>query len=402
MAVNYGNLPFAEQIEFFRRKLNLPSESWTQLFQEGHDHGFVVAGANRDDLVADFRAAVDKAISQGTTLEEFRRDFDRIVATHGWSYNGGRGWRSRVIYDTNLRTSYAAGRYHQLQAVKARRPYWRYRHSIGVQDPRPQHLAWDGLILRHDDPWLQTHYPPNGWGCRCYIESLAERDLKRLGKNGPDTAPPIVYETRTIGTQGPAPRTVQVPDGIDPGFAYAPGATAWGKSLSEAALAVGEIPAGDWTRLITTGWADYGRPEKVPLAAVPKLGKRLTDMPAMTEALKRLIGGDEQFYRPGGVPVTVVAETLAGHIPLERSEYLPLLIDTLMEPYEVWASLERKDAYYELRVRALKAYKLPGRGGSAVVIADGGHGFMQGWTFVPVSQLNYLQKQRMGVLIYGQ
>lgn len=65
MAINYGSLPFAEQITFFRRKLNLnlSSETWTQLFQEGHDHAFVVAGANRDDLVADFWAAVQRAVS---------------------------------------------------------------------------------------------------------------------------------------------------------------------------------------------------------------------------------------------------------------------------------------------------------------------------------------------------
>jgi hypothetical protein len=42
---------------------------------------------------------VDKAITGGTTLEDFRKDFDRIVAKHGWDYNGGRNWRSKVIYE---------------------------------------------------------------------------------------------------------------------------------------------------------------------------------------------------------------------------------------------------------------------------------------------------------------
>ena len=36
----------------------------------------MVAGANRDAIVADFRAAVEKAIAEGTTLEQFRKDFD--------------------------------------------------------------------------------------------------------------------------------------------------------------------------------------------------------------------------------------------------------------------------------------------------------------------------------------
>ncbi len=155
------SLPFAEQIAFFRRKINLPTNAWTDIWQSEHDHAFVVAGANRDDLVADFRAAIDKAIAEGATLEDFRKDFDKIVAKHGWSYKGGRNWRSRVIYETNMRASYSAGRWAQIQAGRKFRPYVRYRHADGVLHPRPLHESWDGLILHIDDPWLLTHWPPN-------------------------------------------------------------------------------------------------------------------------------------------------------------------------------------------------------------------------------------------------
>ena len=232
-SLEHTRLPFAEQIEFFRSKLNLPSASWTELWHEGHDVGFVVAGAMRDDLLSDLRGAVDQAIAEGTTLETFRGEFDAIVAKHGWSYNGGRDWRTRVIYDTNLRTSYAAGRYQQLQDITDRRPYWRYRHSHASEHPRPEHLAWDGLVLRHDNPWWSTHYTPNGWGCKCYVEALNERDLKRLGKSGPDSAPRVAYRTVTVGERGPSPRTVEVPEGIDPGWAYAPGESVVGESVRQ-------------------------------------------------------------------------------------------------------------------------------------------------------------------------
>ena len=179
---------FNEQITFFRNKLSLPTRTWTDIWQSQHDVAFVVAGAARDGLLTDLRGAVDSAISEGTTLEKFRQRFDGIVAKHGWSYKGGRDWRTRVIYDTNLRTSYAAGRWQQLQAVKNRRPYWQYRHSPASQEPREGHLAWDGLVLSADDPWWRTHYPPNGWGCKCSVDALAERDLKKLGKDKPDKA----------------------------------------------------------------------------------------------------------------------------------------------------------------------------------------------------------------------
>jgi hypothetical protein len=48
----------------------------------------MVAGLRADP--GDFRVAVEKAIAEGTTLQEFRKDFDAIVATHGWSYKGSR------------------------------------------------------------------------------------------------------------------------------------------------------------------------------------------------------------------------------------------------------------------------------------------------------------------------
>ena len=50
------------------------------------------------------------------------------------------------------------------------------------------------------------------------------RDLARLGKNGPDQAPPVQLEPVVIGTRSPGgPRTVMTPAGVDPGFGYAPG-----------------------------------------------------------------------------------------------------------------------------------------------------------------------------------
>lgn len=63
----------------------------------------MVAGATKRDLLSDMRGAVEKAIATGCTLEQFRTDFDTIVAKYGWEYNGVRAWRTRTIFETNLR-----------------------------------------------------------------------------------------------------------------------------------------------------------------------------------------------------------------------------------------------------------------------------------------------------------
>ncbi len=59
---------------------------------------------------------------------------------------------------------------------------------------RPLHAAWDGLVLPVDDPFWHTHYPPNGWRCRCRAVSVSERDLRRDiadGERITTPAPPV-------------------------------------------------------------------------------------------------------------------------------------------------------------------------------------------------------------------
>ncbi|ENS3374136.1 hypothetical protein ACEZ7K_003619, partial [Salmonella enterica] len=200
--VSYGSLPFSEQVAFFRRKFSTKTDAWTDVYGSAHDYEFMVAGANRDALLADLRTAVEKGLDGGT-LETFRKDFAAIVARYGWSYNGGFEWRSRTIYETNLRSAYMAGRYRQLMDMRDTHPYWEYVHSDVVEHPRQDHLGWNGMVMRADDPWWIYHFPVNAWGCQCSVIARTEDDLRRMGKDGPDTAPPVKFIARVIGQRSP-------------------------------------------------------------------------------------------------------------------------------------------------------------------------------------------------------
>lgn len=223
-----------EALAFFRAKGLEPRFDWRDMLHEQHDVGFTVAKMLDLDLLSDVKNAVDQAIAEGKSLQWFKDELTLLMISRGWwgrqemvdpatnevsDVQLGSSRRLKIIYDTNLRTSYAAGHWSKVVKNAEAAPYLWY---VAVDDDRtrPAHRAWSGLILRWDDPWWDTHYPPNGWNCRCIVIQLSGRDLKKMGRDGPDTAPPI--DTR----EWENPRTgeiFQVPKGIDPGWGYHPG-----------------------------------------------------------------------------------------------------------------------------------------------------------------------------------
>lgn len=217
MAVRYGSLPFDDGIKFFRQKLNTPTDSWDDVWQSAHNRAFMVAGVTKADMLNDFYTSVNKAISEGKSLNWFQNEFDNIKARYGWEHNGQSAWRSQLIYETNIRQAYNAGREGQIQALKASRPYALYRHGDS-ETPRVLHLKWNNLVLPVDDPWWDTHSPQNGWGCKCKKFSLSERELKRRGLTV-STAPDSGSYTWTNKKTG---EEHELPRGIDPGFDYTP------------------------------------------------------------------------------------------------------------------------------------------------------------------------------------
>ncbi|PRZ48339.1 phage minor head protein [Tritonibacter scottomollicae] len=215
--------PFPEQVAAFRLRLGdlVPTARWDDITRNAHDRAFMVAGATKADLLSDIGAAVEKAIADGTGFEAFQRDFRDIVERHGWhgwtgeGTPGGEAWRMRVIYRTNMRVSYQAGRFAQLREGGFK--YWVYRHG-GSDDPRPEHLALDGLILPADHPFWMIWFPPNGWGCSCRVFGARSMEAAIRRGGNPAVRLPTGWNTRD-------PRS-GTPKGIDKGWDYAPGASA--------------------------------------------------------------------------------------------------------------------------------------------------------------------------------
>ena len=206
---DFSTVSFAEQITFFTQKLQVLEKDFKADPKSSHDKAFTIAGVTSANLLNDIYGAVTQLMKQGITLDQFKKQFDAIVAAHGWTgwtgegTSAGRAWRANIIAETNLRTSYSSGRWEQQLATKDTRPYLQYRHSHGVMHPRPVHVSWNEMILPIEHPWWAEHYPPNGYGCKCQALSLTERDLQLRGLSvTPDNKIPNGEADSTFGRHG--------------------------------------------------------------------------------------------------------------------------------------------------------------------------------------------------------
>lgn len=370
-----------------------------------HARAFVVAGAVKAELVEDLHAAITRALAEGRTLADFRRDFDAIVARHGWRHRGGRDWRSRVIFDTNMRMARAAGRWQQIRSQADKAPWLRY---VSVRDARtrPQHAVWHGTVLRVDAPWWHTHYPPNGWRCRCTVQQMSDRDLDRYGVSPNDEAPPVEMEERQINTPE-GPRPWKTPAGIDTGFGHNVGIAAHGRV--DAALAMERH--GPWTPLAHPAGRSVPpelpeispRPAPATVHAVAAEGEA-----ALRARLRRALGGKDTatLFDPTGAAVTL-SQAIVDHVlELERrldgrDRFFPLLSALVTDPDEIWVGFAVSDESGRVALRRrYVAWFRDEKNRLVGLVADQDGAAWSGLTFIPGGSLSRLRNLRSGLLVY--
>lgn len=170
-------IPFEEALKFIRTKIPMTEAEFYALVKEARTKAFSVSGMASLDALKDIRDSLADAIKKGMTLSEWKKDVSTILKHWGID-----GWRAETIYRTNLQTAYQVGRYEQMTDpdVLEMRPYWRY---VAVMDAatRPEHAVMHGKVFPADDPIWDIWYPPNGFNCRCTVQTLSEAELKREG-----------------------------------------------------------------------------------------------------------------------------------------------------------------------------------------------------------------------------
>ena len=211
MALEAGNPTPKEALEYWRSRAPVTPAEYKSMTAQARARAFSVAGLARRDQVAEIHAALTEAIENGETLAAFKKRIRPLMERKGWT--GRKAWRVENIYRTNMQQVYQAGRYAQMQQTTKARPYWRY---VAVKDgrTRPTHRALNGRVYPHDHDFWQQWYPPNGFMCRCTVQTLSAAQVEARGlkvqTKTPNLIEPIDHRT---GRKMPA-----VPLRPDPGW----------------------------------------------------------------------------------------------------------------------------------------------------------------------------------------
>ena len=170
--------------DYIRGKAVADPENFGKLPDQLKQRAFTVAGIEQLDTLRKLRDTVAR-LPAGANWDEVKKDLAAQLSPFigsGDAEADARAAKARAEF--MLRThgfqAYAVSRHQEQMSVARDFPYWKYE-TVGDSRVRPGHAKLDGKVLRADDPWWKTHYPPWDWGCRCIVIALDEEDAQAIG-----------------------------------------------------------------------------------------------------------------------------------------------------------------------------------------------------------------------------
>ena len=358
--------PPPEALRYLEEKGLKPSFDWRDVWGEEHAIAFTVAKSTGFDILEDIHAALHEAMELGLPFAEFRKRLEPKLKARGWwgvdevtdPLTGevklarlGSRRRLKIIYEANMRTARAAGQWERAQRTKEMLPYFEYRLGPS-RHHRAQHAAWAAapVILPVDDPFWNTHYPPNGWGCKCWLRQITEREARRRG--GPTERPPVIWRDYVNPRDG---RTWKVPDGIDPGWQTNPGKARARQAMRRyfdrldhdgggaAASAMREF----WKAGVWRAWMRMKERVHMPAALLPAAAEALGSVSPVVSISNDTLAAKTRKHAGPHHPAP------AARAFLEVLDNLPELIRDgtwlgEMRPGEVWIAIEWRGRHFKV------------------------------------------------------
>ena len=386
--ISFKLLP-KEAIRYLEQKGYKLTFNYQEMMHEAHHKAFTVAKITRLDLLADIKESLLKALKDGKSFAAWKKDIVPILQKKGWwgkveasdpktgevktIFVGKR--RLKTIFYTNARVAY--------QVAKAKKYYSDpnvvYLRYIAVLDQktRPSHRALHGTILPKDDDFWRTHYPPNGWNCRCRVRAVPAH--KKVEPTDKSTLPK---------------------GAVDPDWAYDVREGRFFDRFSANDVEIGSLST----------YKDFGLPsaselDRETFEDAPKtLPKAKNDEEAIKVLQNILLGDKDWDIIQTPITKVLIDKQMIQHIVKDnkdnRERFAYFVLPTLTDPDEIWAVKEKckDDKYFRKRYRFIKFFKT--KKDNAIVIVRLLRDGSLAWTFFKTKDLRYFDKQRVGVLMY--
>ncbi|MDO9255421.1 MAG: phage minor head protein [Bacteroidales bacterium] len=112
---------------------------------------------------------VTDLLKDGDRVRSFGEFKTEVIKLHNTFNNT---WL-QAEYNLAVNGSSMASRWTQFQGNKEAMPYLIYQ-TVGDARVRDSHKALDRVQRKIDDDFWKTHYPPNGWNCRCTVNQTGQ------------------------------------------------------------------------------------------------------------------------------------------------------------------------------------------------------------------------------------
>lgn len=132
------------------------------------------------DIMRDRLSRSNYIFSGMKTFHELNEAFPRLIDEDGNRKSFERFLKEVRSIDETYNRNYLRAEYNFVNASASMAAKWeqfedekeRYHlqyRTVGDERVREDHARMDRITLPVDDPFWNTYYPPNGWGCRCSV-----------------------------------------------------------------------------------------------------------------------------------------------------------------------------------------------------------------------------------------
>lgn len=177
-----GPEDFTRALQWHRARVPMNTASRGALDATARERAFTIAGVTELDAVADVWRGLDRAIADGQSLEEFKRDVAPRLLESWQGTVTNPSARVELIFRNATQRAYNAGRVAELKEPAIAKVFTHWKFDA-VGDARTSSIcrALDGTLRPASDPWWETHTPPCHHACRSTIHGVRARQADREG-----------------------------------------------------------------------------------------------------------------------------------------------------------------------------------------------------------------------------